>query len=256
MKLLSLFDDVGVVGLAMQETLGDFEYYTVGVDPMLTNFTREKFPGIRDIRDVKNLDPIDYLICGSPYQDISIVGKRKGLNGYRSSLFWEALRIKNKTDPTWWVFESIVEDKKILDTISEALEVPHIIINSRYWTLQNKLRCYWTNIPVVHPNNAGYIERVDHHWGYRVTASGSHRFSSYIPTLTRSIKTNAWQKYPLPYDYFQDFEYTPMTWVDFENAQGLPPGYTDSIRKCKRRLALANCLTLPVIKYIISHSLG
>ena len=39
------------------------------------------------------LPPVDIITFGSPCQDMSIAGKRSGLDGFRSSLFYEAVRI-------------------------------------------------------------------------------------------------------------------------------------------------------------------
>lgn len=48
-----------------------------------------------DVQDVKGdeLSPVDVLIFGSPCQDLSVAGKRSGLEGGRSSMFFEAIRI-------------------------------------------------------------------------------------------------------------------------------------------------------------------
>jgi len=48
-----------------------------------------------DVRDVRGdlLEPVDCINFGSPCQDLSVAGKRKGLSGERSGLFHEAMRI-------------------------------------------------------------------------------------------------------------------------------------------------------------------
>ena len=40
-----------------------------------------------------NLPPVDIITFGSPCQDMSVAGKRSGLDGERSSLFYQAVRI-------------------------------------------------------------------------------------------------------------------------------------------------------------------
>lgn len=40
-----------------------------------------------------DVEPVDIITFGSPCQDLSIAGKRAGLEGERSNLFYEALRI-------------------------------------------------------------------------------------------------------------------------------------------------------------------
>ena len=60
------------------------------------------------------IDPVDIIAFGSPCQDLSIAGKRAGLDGERSGLFMEAVRIikemRRKTDgkyPTYAVWENV-----------------------------------------------------------------------------------------------------------------------------------------------------
>lgn len=43
--------------------------------------------------DGGKIEPVDIITFGSPCQDMSIAGKREGLEGSRSSLFYEAIRI-------------------------------------------------------------------------------------------------------------------------------------------------------------------
>lgn len=48
------------------------------------------------------------LLCGGfPCQDLSVAGKRKGLAGERSGLFWEIIRIAKAIQPTWGLFENV-----------------------------------------------------------------------------------------------------------------------------------------------------
>ena len=59
-------------------------------------------------------DPVDCITFGSPCQDLSIAGKRKGLKGERSGLFMEAVRIIKEMRcksgglcPTFAVWENV-----------------------------------------------------------------------------------------------------------------------------------------------------
>ncbi len=64
----------------------------------------EKWSDIRDV-DGRLLPPVDCIIFGSPCQDLSVGGKRAGLEGERSGLFHEAMRIiKEMRDATGGVF--------------------------------------------------------------------------------------------------------------------------------------------------------
>jgi DNA (cytosine-5)-methyltransferase 1 len=73
-------------------------------------------PKYWDIKDVKGaeLNPVDCIIFGSPCQDLSIAGKGTGLEGSRSGLFHEGIRIiKEMRDatknefPKWSIWENV-----------------------------------------------------------------------------------------------------------------------------------------------------
>lgn len=71
------------------------------VDPAPSRVLRHHYPHIRNLGDVRAitdeqiaaLGPIDVVVGGSPCQDLSVAGKRRGLAGARSSLFHEQVRI-------------------------------------------------------------------------------------------------------------------------------------------------------------------
>lgn len=71
------------------------------------NFKDAKYVG--NIRNVKGEDfrGIDVITFGSPCQDFSIAGKRKGLEGGRSSLIREAIRIVTEAQPRIFIWENV-----------------------------------------------------------------------------------------------------------------------------------------------------
>lgn len=60
-----------------------------------------------DIRESRNLPALDVLTGGFPCQDLSVAGKRAGLAGGRSGLFFELVRILEESRPEWFVFENV-----------------------------------------------------------------------------------------------------------------------------------------------------
>lgn len=73
-------------------------------------------PNLGDVRDITDeqiraLGPMDVVVGGFPCQDLSIAGKRAGLNGERSSLFHEALRIYHAArtfcNARWFIIENV-----------------------------------------------------------------------------------------------------------------------------------------------------
>ncbi len=64
---------------------------------------------LSDVRDCgkHNLPPVDIISFGPPCQDLSIAGRRKGLKGERSGLFFEAIRIVDELKPTFAVWVNV-----------------------------------------------------------------------------------------------------------------------------------------------------
>lgn len=97
LTLGSLFDGSGGFPLASRE-LDITPLWASEVEPFPILVTRKNFPNMTHLGDISKLDgsqiePVDIITFGSPCQDLSIAGKRDGLIGQRSSLFYEAIRI-------------------------------------------------------------------------------------------------------------------------------------------------------------------
>lgn len=68
------------------------------IEPFPIRVTTRRLPFMKHYGDVSAIDgaklpPVDIITFGSPCQDMSIAGKREGLDGNRSGLFYEAVRI-------------------------------------------------------------------------------------------------------------------------------------------------------------------
>ena len=89
------------------------------IEPFPIRVTTKRLPQVKHHGDISkmngaDLEPVDIITFGSPCQDMSIAGKRDGLSGSRSSLFYEAVRIikemRCKTDgkyPRFIVWENV-----------------------------------------------------------------------------------------------------------------------------------------------------
>ena len=68
------------------------------IEPFPIRVTEKRLPSVRHYGDVSKLngaglEPVDVITFGSPCQDMSLAGKRAGLDGARSGLFFQAVRI-------------------------------------------------------------------------------------------------------------------------------------------------------------------
>ena len=89
------------------------------IEPFAIRVTTKRLPEVKHYGDVSaingaDLPPVDIITFGSPCQDMSIAGKRDGLDGSRSSLFYEAIRIvkemrckTNGAKPRFIVWENV-----------------------------------------------------------------------------------------------------------------------------------------------------
>jgi DNA-cytosine methyltransferase len=165
MKVLSLFDGISGCRQALKELNIDCQYYASEIDKYAIQVAKANHPDIVHIGDVKNLfkyhhfndgrynqfynigrGNFDLLIGGSPCQDLSIAKKdRKGLQGDRSSLFYEYVRILNEVKPKYFILENVAsmskESKEIIT--KELFNIEPIMINSALLTAQNRKRLYW-----------------------------------------------------------------------------------------------------------------
>ncbi|MDD6143125.1 MAG: DNA cytosine methyltransferase, partial [bacterium] len=118
MTLGSLFDGIGGFPLAGIKS-GIRPVWASEIEPFPVRVTQKRLPDMKHYGDVSklnggDLEPVDIITFGSPCQDLSIAGKRNGLDGARSGLFREAIRIitemRCKTNgrfPRWAVWENV-----------------------------------------------------------------------------------------------------------------------------------------------------
>ena len=97
LTLGSLFDGSG--GFPLGGLLsGITPVWASEIEPFPIRVTTKRLPFMKHYGDVSRMDgaevePVDIITFGSPCQDMSIAGKRAGLGGSRSNLFYEAIRI-------------------------------------------------------------------------------------------------------------------------------------------------------------------
>ena len=97
MTLGSLFDGIGGWLLAALHA-GITPVWASEIEPFPCSVTARHFPDVKQLGDITKIDPdtltpVDIICAGSPCQDLSIAGKRKGLDGERSGLFKTAISI-------------------------------------------------------------------------------------------------------------------------------------------------------------------
>lgn len=152
MKVLSLFDGISCAMMALKRNQIPVEYYASEIDKYAIQVSQKNHPEIIHLGSVVGLasPEIDLLIGGSPCQDLSIAKKdRKGLDGERSGLFWEYVRILKKSKPKYFILENVNSmSKESKAKITEIMGVEPIMIDASLVSAQSRKRLFWTNIPV------------------------------------------------------------------------------------------------------------
>lgn len=97
LTLGSLFDGSGGFPLGGMMA-GIAPVWASEVEPFPIRVTTKRLPFMKHYGDITTIDggkvePVDIITFGSPCQDMSVAGRRDGLDGSRSSLFYEAVRI-------------------------------------------------------------------------------------------------------------------------------------------------------------------
>ena len=97
LTLGSLFDGSGTFPLGGLMA-GIQPVWSSDIEPFPIRVTTKRLPFVKHYGDIHNMDgseiePVDIITFGSPCTDMSIAGKRAGLDGKQSCLFYEALRI-------------------------------------------------------------------------------------------------------------------------------------------------------------------
>ena len=181
-NVLSLFDGISCGAQALKDSNVKFNnYYSSEVDKSAIKIALHNHPEIIPVGDVRNLigkdfKGVDLIIGGSPCQNFSFCGTRKGMTtkegievtslkqylqlkkeGFefegQSYLFWEFVRLVKEIKPKYFLLENVRMDKKWEDLISEILGVKPVKINSSRVVPQNRFRNYWTNIPTTVPED-------------------------------------------------------------------------------------------------------
>ena len=183
-NVLSLFDGISCGAQALKDAGITYDkYYSSEVDKSAILISQHNHPEIIPVGDVRNLigknfKNIDVIIAGSPCQNFSFCGTRKGMttkegievttlqqylqlkaDGFEfegeSYLFWEFVRLLDEIKPKYFLLENVRMSKKWSALITEILGVKPLQINSSRVVPQNRFRNYWTNITTDLPDDSG-----------------------------------------------------------------------------------------------------
>lgn len=155
----SLFAGIGGFDLGF-ENAGFHTSWQVEIDPICRAVLSDRFPHATQFDDVRNCLPklqalpdggsVDVIVGGFPCQDVSMAGKRAGLHGKRTGLFFDAIEIVKAIKPKYIVLENVTglvnsnngEDlQTVIETLAECGYVGFWrVLDSRYFGVPQKRR--------------------------------------------------------------------------------------------------------------------
>lgn len=281
-NVMSLFDGISCGMIACERAgIKVNKYYSSEIDCNAIKVSQYHYPNIEQIGDVTKVDfakykDIDLLIGGSPCQNLSCMGDRKGLQGEKSKLFFEYVRALKELKPQYFLLENNYSmpaaNKNI---ISEYLNVQPLMINSIAFSAQNRKRLYWTNIPImpIHEKQltlANIVEPLSSKEKYIVTKqvykyvlSGEYIGRKIEKTVRANIRElnqpskclgtgcgDIGNNTGVIIKYNKD--YYKITPIEAERLQTLPDNYTINIPERKRYMVIGNGWTVDVIAHILN----
>lgn len=213
MIVLSLFDGISCGRVALERAgIKVDKYYASEIDKYAIQVAMKNYPDTIQLGDITKIDfkqfvgKIDLIIGGSPCQDLSVAGKREGLKGARSGLFYKFIEAIETIKPRYFLLENNVGmPHEAYEEISRLMGCYPIEINSALVSAQTRKRYYWTNIghrqynlfgfPTVdipQPENKGILLKdilesglVDNEKSFCITQRYSGQFGSPEYTLKR-----------------------------------------------------------------------
>ena len=112
-KLIELFSGIGGFTKGFEDAGYTIEeHYFSEIDKHAIANYKYNYPNAKYIGSVTDIRPgdfrgIDIITFGSPCQDFSLAGKRKGLEGERSSLIEYAIRLVTDVRPSVFIWENV-----------------------------------------------------------------------------------------------------------------------------------------------------
>jgi DNA (cytosine-5)-methyltransferase 1 len=276
MNVISLFNGMNTGRQALENVgIKVNKYYSSEIKPYAIELTQHHFPDTIQVGDVtkwKDWDidwkSIDLVLSGSPCQDLSAAGKRAGINGKKSSLFFTFVEIlehiKSLNPKVLFLQENVGSASKLdVGIMSRALGVYPVRINSKLLTSQLRNRYYWSNIKtketmfdlvtdIPQPKDRGIMFK-------DILISG-------IADTDKHVALKTWNGDGSSQEYLKHRnETTGMLTLIYENEivrtvnkvemcrlQGFPDNYCDILSTKKAGSLLGDGWTLPIIEHIFS----
>lgn len=296
-NVLSLFDGMSCGMIALERAgIPVKNYYASEIDKYAITVSKANYPQIQQIGSVTDLNYIDGYLCsptqqiyvgeidlligGSPCQNFSFAGSRKGMvtkdnvevlsldqylelkrDGFEfkgeSFLFWEYVRLLKEIKPKKFLLENVRMHDKWKNIINSIIGYQSLEINSSLLSGQNRPRLYWTNINSI---NMPIDKKID----IKVLLGGECRS---ITNQGKTVGKVLNKSYCLLARDYKGFGNQAMTGIkvgdtdlfrrltpkEYEILQTVPEDYTSHVSNSQRYKMLGNGWTVDVIAHIFKN---
>ncbi|PZF71571.1 DNA (cytosine-5-)-methyltransferase [Taibaiella soli] len=270
---LDLFSGAGGFALGLKQAGFRFsEHYFSEIDAHAVANYQYNFPHARQLGDIRNIGKTaitapDIISFGSPCQDISIAGGRKGLKGKRSSLFFEAVRLIKAYRPRVFLFENVKglfssnggkDFEIVLETLADIglYEIQWQLLDTAWFLPQHRQRIYLvghlrgSSCPQIFPVPTGdqLPEKIGSkgQGGKDIASTITSTYSKGVhgrgETYIRS-KAGIRRLTPVECERLQGF---PDNWTQY----GSYEGQTKEISDTQRYKLLGNAVSVAVVKVV------
>jgi len=282
MNVLSLFDGMSTGQRALSNIGIKVEkYYAAEIKRHAIRLTQHHFPDTIQLGNILNWEEwdidyskIDLILSGSPCKDLSIAGKRKGLKGDNSGLFYVFIDILNyvkKFNPNVIFLQENVASANIqeVNKISKELGVLPVKINSSLLTAQNRNRYYWsdgnakrvgffgelqTNIPQPKDLKIKLQDILTSGKTDRLKARAILESES-RPPISQASLLKRYRSIGMINVVFEEGYVRSLNKTELCRLQGFPDNYCDILARNKAASLLGDGWTLSVIEHIFKHIL-
>lgn len=280
MNVLSLFDGMSCGQIALDKLgIKVNKYFASEIKKSAIEVTQHNYPNTIQLGDVtkiksKDLPKIDLLIGGSPCQDFSRANKeRKGVDGEKSSLFFEYIRLLEECKPTYFLLENVIMSDYNYWFICNELNCEPVRLCGSLVSGALRDRLYWTNIPpfsydltgrlisqIKQPKDtlttlqsildSGYTDKRKHTSLNTNTGSISEKYSTNKYLKNRNETTGM---LTIIYDnkkFLWNDNIRTVNQNEMEKLHNIPKGYTSIVNQKKAGDLIGDGWTVDIVKHI------
>lgn len=283
-SVVSLFSGVGGFDLGFEQA-GFTTTYQCEIDQRASDVLHNHWPTVPKWRDVTTLTAReilahdatpDVVIWGSPCQDLSVAGRRAGIRGGKSSLFFDGMRVINElregTDgryPRATVWENVAgaltssrgrDFAEVIDQMAEAgaLVVEWAVLDAQHFGVPQRRRRVFV-VAIFDPASAercpdpllpvGTVAERNHSEDGLVTfysSQGRHdRFTRGIFSAVKTAGTSCIAS--------DDIAPRRLTPIECERLMGWPDDWTSGQPNGHRYRQCGNGVVAPVARWVATH---